>query len=192
MLSAADPYSAFWTIATLVILFGLIPAILFLLGKASSASSAPDQEQMKEVRRLAVEIGQKAELMLTEGSHVFTGAPGERFALDVFIRFADSADQFRMMVLDPDRSSARARNAFRVLAADYERAVAAYPALKAYRQGQERLEKLGRCIEELKLFYDAQPMKYSQTYSQPRISRPPAKKQSIKTHSSEDLDRPLS
>jgi hypothetical protein len=188
MLSASDPNSAFWTIATLVILFGLIPTILFLLGKASSASSIPDHEQMKEVRRLAVEIGQKAELMLTESSHLFTGAPGERFALDVFIRFADSADQFRMMVLDPDHSSSRTRNAFRVLAADFERAGAAYPALKAYRQGQERLEKIGRCIEELKLFYDAHPM----AYKQPQVNRSPAKKQSIITQSSNDLDPPLS
>jgi hypothetical protein len=171
-----------------MILFGLIPAILFLLGKAASASTAPDAEQMKEVRQLAVEISQKAELMLTEGSHLFTGTTSERFALDVFIRFADSADQFRMMVLNPDRSAARARNAFRELILDFERAAAAYPALKAYRQGQDRLDKLSRCIEELKHFYDAQPL----VERQMPIDRVRPKKQSVMTSSSSDLNGPLS
>lgn len=188
MLSDADPNSAYWTIATLVILFGLIPAVLFLLGKAASAGINPDKEQMKEVRRLAVEISQGAENLLTEGSHVFSGAAGERFALDVFIQFADSADQFRMLALDPGRSPSRVRSAFRTLVIDFEKALAAYPALKAYRAGQERLDKLNRYIDALKRLYDAQPL-------EPMRVTPPgtAKKNKLSvTQSSNNLDPPLS
>lgn len=188
MLSDADSNSAYWTIATLVFLFGLIPGVLFLLGKAASAGTAPDKEQMKEVRRLAVEIGQNAEILLTEASHVFTGAAGERFALDVFIRFADSADQFRMLVLNPERSASRARSAFRELILDFERAAAACPALKAYRTGPERLEKLGRHIEELKHLYDAQS-----SQSAHRVpDKAHTKKPGVLTQSSNKLDPPLS
>jgi hypothetical protein len=93
-----------------------------------------------------------------------------------------------MMVLNPDRSAARARNAFRELILDFERAAAAYPALKAYRQGQDRLDKLSRCIEELKHFYDAQPL----VERQMPIDRVRPKKQSVMTSSSSDLNGPLS
>jgi hypothetical protein len=188
MLSDADPNSAYWTIATLVILFGLIPAVLFLLGRAATVGTTPDKEQMKEVRRLAVEIGQGAENLLTEGSRVFTGASGERFVLDVFIRFADSADQFRMMALDLERSPSRVRSAFRELIIDFERALAAYPALKAYRAGQERLEKLGRYMEELKRLYDAQPIEPVNA----RASGTRGKAPTAITQSSNNLDPPLS
>ncbi len=52
MLSDADPNSSFWTIATLLIVFGLIPAIVYFLGKAAINGMNSDQEQTQEARRL--------------------------------------------------------------------------------------------------------------------------------------------
>jgi len=176
---------------TLVIVFGLIPTILFLLGKAATAGTAPDPEQMKEVRRIAIEISERAEEMLTEGTQLFTGSAGERLALDGFIRFADGAERFQLLVLSPVRSRTRYRNAFQDLVANYERLVAAFPALKAYRSGQDRLDRVGRLVEGLKRLYDAQPAS-SSSLAPGAPASGPRKQRSIITQSSNKLDPPLS
>jgi hypothetical protein len=188
MLSDSEPMSAFWTIATLVILFGLIPAILFLLGKAATAGTTPDKDQMNDVRRLAGEISISAEKMLTEASRVFGGAAGERIGLNLLIRFADSADRFRMSVLDPERHSSRARSLFRTLTLDFERLQATLPLFNSYRSGQPHLDRAWRAIEELQIIYDAQSR--SPVTPDARVAR--RKDLSAMTQSSNDLDPPLS
>jgi hypothetical protein len=157
MLPDSNPSSAIWTIASLVILFGMIPAILFLLGRAASAGTQPDSEQMDEAKQLAIQINQASEALLTEASQAFVGAPGERQALDSLIRFADSAEGLRIALLSPARSPSRGRKAFRDLMMDFELARLSFPALRAYRTGLEKMERLEMVIEELKVLYDARP-----------------------------------
>jgi hypothetical protein len=152
-----DPNNLAWTIATLIILFGMIPAILFLLGKAATAGAQPDIEQMGEARHLAVQINHAAEKLLTDATHAFVGIPGERQALDALIQLADTAERFRVLILDPVRSPGRTRRAYRELVVDFEHARLASPALQAFGSGPERIERLRRLIEELKRLYDAQP-----------------------------------
>src|SRR4051812_18374823 len=103
MLTNLYPYGSIGTIAYVIIVFAMIPGVLFLLSRAA-VSSHPEPYQMDEVRRLA-------ELICDACERIFQKIPAlsEDFALH---ELKETAEVFSTQMHGPRRNPALTQSAF--------------------------------------------------------------------------------
>ncbi len=145
----------------LVILFAIVPFLLYLLSRAAAPGLHPEPFQIEEMRKLADQLHLAAEKAVEEASHRFGSRSGERRALDDLLQLAERAEHFRSRMQERGvRLSGMRQKEFFLLENSFERAQAGFNRLEAYRVFPAPFQGLIQTLNSLRYYFDtrAEPL----------------------------------
>ena len=154
------------TIFYLVVIFAIIPIVLFVLSRAASPGFQPEPFQVEEIRRLARSLEQSVAKSLEDATHAFASASGERRALDDLIQLAERTESFRARMQQLEGNQGVRVREFYLLQNAFRRARRGFPKLTTYARHPERLQGLIRTMESLRFYFDSAPAPAEETQAE--------------------------
>jgi hypothetical protein len=151
--------SPFGPIFYLVILFVIVPLLLYVLSRAASSGFQPEPFQVEEMRRLAEHLHGATEKAIEEATHRFGSRPGERRALDELLQFGEIAERFRGKMRERGlRVSGVRQREFFLLENAFVRAEGGFSQLTAHRSTPSTFQGLTQTLNALRYYFDAAPV----------------------------------